>query len=411
VGTAVKKIGVITATIVGMNAMIGAGIFSVPIALGGAVGPAGLLTYLFVIIAVWCMGNSLARLAAYYPQEGSFYIYARQWGGHYVGLVAGGLYLIGVMIAMGLLSQIIGSYLHHYIPGISAYNLGIIALGALTLLNMIGVHISQAGQIVLICTTVFPLLALTGLCLLNGSMANFVPFAPHGWLPVFSAARIVIFGFFGFECAASLFEVVENPQKNVSRALVAAIILVGILYSLFVGSIIFAVPLHYFSDSSATISQILSTIFPQHPWFFELIHFAILSAMVGTVHSMLWSAGSLLTAFLKQAGFALKTRMGGNLGADQLAVLFVAIGILISYVTLKDIDLFFSLTALFIVGAIILSLGTLLAEHREQTPWQKIQTVIGLLTAGIILYFSLESFVHELKVKYTRVDGAAVKML
>ena len=84
-----QKIGVVTATIIGMNAMIGAGIFAVPATLASCVGPAGILTYVFVIIAVWFMAQSLARVAQLYPQEGSFYTYTKQWAGHVGGLIAG----------------------------------------------------------------------------------------------------------------------------------------------------------------------------------------------------------------------------------------------------------------------------------------------------------------------------------
>ena len=71
------KIGVLTATIVGMNAMIGCGIFALPTAIGNYIGPAGIITTLLVAIAVWFMALSLARLAALFPQAGSFYIYAK----------------------------------------------------------------------------------------------------------------------------------------------------------------------------------------------------------------------------------------------------------------------------------------------------------------------------------------------
>ncbi|MFS8506727.1 MAG: amino acid permease [Candidatus Babeliales bacterium] len=76
-----EKIGVLTATIVGMNAMIGAGIFTISSALAGDVGPAVILSFLFTAVSVWFMAQSFARVAQLFPQEGSFYTYARQWGG------------------------------------------------------------------------------------------------------------------------------------------------------------------------------------------------------------------------------------------------------------------------------------------------------------------------------------------
>jgi len=41
-----QKIGVSTATIIGMNAMIGAGIFTIPATMAAHVGPAGILAFI-----------------------------------------------------------------------------------------------------------------------------------------------------------------------------------------------------------------------------------------------------------------------------------------------------------------------------------------------------------------------------
>ena len=47
-----------TATIIGMNAMIGSGIFTAPAAIASYVGPAGIIAYVFVVLSVWCMALS-----------------------------------------------------------------------------------------------------------------------------------------------------------------------------------------------------------------------------------------------------------------------------------------------------------------------------------------------------------------
>jgi basic amino acid/polyamine antiporter, APA family len=386
-----QKIGVATATIVGMNAMIGAGIFSVPAALGSDVGPAGLITYLFVIIAVWFMGSSMARLAQLYPEEGSFYAYASQWGGHLLGLISAGAYLIGLIIAMGLLCQMTGDYLHVTFPNISSFALGIIVLLGLVVFNMVGVTLSKAGQMILICCTIFPILATTILCLLNGNSNNFHPFMPYGLTNVFMATKAVIFGFFGFEAAASLFTIVEDPQKNVPRALMYAIALVGMLYFTFVGSIIFAVPLTFLQDKAVPLSSILGSMFPNYPWIVGLIHFSILSAIMGTVHSMIWSSSSLLFAFLKKFKNPLiKKGIATNAITNHTTILIIGFFIFITFATFKSVDLFFSLTALFIIFAFIMSMITLLTLKSEWQSGQNVKTILGLITAFIIFYFAFE---------------------
>ena len=108
------KIGLYTATIVGVNAMVGAGIFTIPSVLAHDVGPAGILSFTLVAIGCWFIALSLGRVAQLFPQEGSFYTYSRPWAGHNGGIIASMFYLLGVIVAMGLMLQMSGQYLHHY---------------------------------------------------------------------------------------------------------------------------------------------------------------------------------------------------------------------------------------------------------------------------------------------------------
>lgn len=393
----IRKIGLSTATIVGMNAMIGAGIFSIPATLAAHVGPAGILALVFVIISIWFMGTSIARLAYLFPQEGSFYTYAKQWSGHLGGMLAVSSYLIGLLIAMGLLCKLAGIYLHTFIPFIDPYTLGIIILVALILINMFGVRMSQAGQHVLIVCTVFPLLATTIMCLSKASLENILPFAPYGFTNVMKATRIVIFSFFGFECATSLFNIVENPAKNVPRALAYSILLVGIIYTLFIGSIIVSTPAEYFTSSSMRISEVLIKLFPHHQWIITLIDFSILSAIVGTIHSMIWSSSNLFTDIISKMHSATTKKLISNgYISNQNMVLFIGFPILLSYILLENIDLFFYLTALFIVFAFVMSMITLLTLKEEWKNQQNIQTIFGVITATAIFVFAFEGIICEL---------------
>jgi len=392
-----KKIGVNTATIIGMNAMIGAGIFTAPATIASNVGPAGILAYGLVICAVWFMALSLARLAYLFPEEGSFYIYAKAWGGHITGVIASSAYFIGLLIAMGLLSQMAGAYLHDFFPGISAYNLGLIALVTLVILNTFGVVLSQLGQQILIVCTIFPIIVTTIMCLSKASLSNLMPFAPFGYTNVLKATKVVIFGFFGFECASSLFNIVENPKKNVPKALIYSIIAVGILYTLFFGSIILSTPLNLFTDPRIPLSKTLTVVFPNSSWIIGIIHFAILSAILGTVHSMIWTSSNLLALLMKNFRTpALKSLSHKQWFKQYGSVLAVGIAIATSYVTLKNPNLFFSLTSLFIISAFLLSMVSLLVVKNELKAGHKFQAVIGMCTALLIFYFAADGLCQEI---------------
>ena len=385
----VSKIGVATATITGMNAMIGSGIFTAPAAIGMYVGPAGIIAYLFVIIAVWLIAQSLARVAARFPEEGSFYTYAKQWGGPVVGAIAGGAYFVGLLIAMGLLAQVGGTYLQHpFFPTMHAKTLGLIALIALTVLNMFGVVLSELGQHILIVTTTFPLIITTVMCFSKAQLSNLTPFAPYGIRNILQATRLVIFGFFGFESASSLFSIVKDPQKNVPRALTYSISIVGIIYLLFVASIIISTPLHLFTDPRIPLPTVLASIFPTNTWILTAIHISILSAVLGTIHSMIWGSSALLVSLAHQ--------IWGVQLPQRLAVLLIGCGIFGSFMSFENLDLFFNLTAILLIIAFSLSMVTLLTIKDEWKNGKNLITIGGLFTAGIIFYFAVENILEQL---------------
>jgi len=391
-----QKIGVATATIVGMNAMIGAGIFALPITLGSCIGPAGIITTLLVAIAVWFMALSLARLAALFPQAGSFYTYASQWGGHIAGLVSSGAYLIGLLIAMGLLSRIAGVYLHYYFHALSINNLALLTLAALTILNMCGVALSQLGQYILICCTVLPLAIVTIMCFSKAKLSNLYPFAPYGYKNVLLATREIIFGFFGFEAAASLVPRMYDPQRNVPKALTYSLTLVALIYLAFVSALILSAPLDLFSNPDTLVITILGPIFPQSRWLLEIVHFSILSAVLGTLHSMIWSSSSLALSLIK----LLKSKISKKIvscGAinNKTVVLFVGLSILASFLTFKN-QQFFYFTALFVVFAYASSIVTLLTIKKEWRSNQIFITIMGLFTASVIFLFALEGVIKTI---------------
>ena len=391
-----EKIGVSTATIIGMNAMIGAGIFAIPSTLATEVGPAGIISFAFMAISVWFMAQSVSRVAQLFPQEGSFYTYARQWGGHTAGIVASGCYLVGLLIAMGLLTHSAGQHLVRYLPDFTPHTLGLITLATLTTLNMIGVSLSSLGQQILIILTVLPLLLTTGICLTKASLTNLVPFMPAGPLSVFKATRIVAFSFFGFEASASLFDIIKDPERNVPRALTYSLMGVAALYLTFVSSLILAVPLSLFKANPGPASGALSIIFPDYPWAIECIHIASISAILGTLHSMIWSAGALFLSFVKKIHSKnSQFILAHGIMNHATATLCIGLAIFTSY-TIFTNEMFFNLTALFLLIAYASAMITLLKIEQEWKSGQNYITCAGLTTAVVVFYFAVTDIIGAL---------------
>lgn len=392
------KIGLGTATIICMNAMIGAGIFSTPAKLALSVGPAGILSYAFVIFAVLCMALTLSRVAQLYPHEGSFYAYTKQWAGHRGGIIAAGSYVTGVVIAMGLLTQMAGSYLHEFIPSISTPVLSTLLLCAIVILNMVGVKFVQAGQLFLIACTLFSLFATTIICLSFADSKNLLPFTPYGVSSVFSATKMAIFAFFGFESAASLFAVVKNPERNIPKALTFSILIVGTIYMLFIGSILLAIPASTFTDARMPLSLAIERTFPGYSWLAKAIGISILTALLGVLQSMLYSVSMLIKSFISLLHNSYAQAFVKKQNSFQIILIATGIWTLINSVLVKNMDLFFSLTAIFIVFAYALSMLTLVINNLNRTTGQKIVTVLGLTTAGVIFISAFIDLIRAIRI-------------
>ena len=263
---------------------------------------------------------------------------------------------------------------------------------------MFGAVLSEVGQQVLIVCTVFPLLVTTVICFLHADLHNLTPFMPYGIGNVFKATRLVIFGFFGFESAASLFAIVKNPERNVPRALAYSIIAVGIIYTLFIASLIVSTPSSVFAGPGTKVTDILHAILPGHMWLITIINISILSAVIGTVHSMIWGSSALLLVLLKKIK-STNALIKNNVIGHKTALFLIGACICITYITLTNIDLFFYITALFIISAFILSMASLLTIKAEWRSGQNVKTLLGIATGLMIFYFAAEGLWQELFVK------------
>jgi amino acid transporter len=389
------KIGLYTATIVGLNAMVGAGIFTIPSVLAHDVGPAGILSFTLVAIGCWFIALSLGRVAQLFPQEGSFYTYSRPWAGHIGGIIASIFYLLGIIVAMGLILQASGQYLHHYFPDISSSSLSLLSLAFLTVINIVGVSFSTMGQQVLLWATIFPILATIVLCSTKASITNLVPFCPQGPFSILQSTRIAAFSFFGFESAASLFSIIKEPEKNLPKALSSSMLIVAALYLTFITTLLLAIPINIFKHSDGTLTAPLSIILPQHGWLIEIIHFASIAALLGTLHSMIWSAGIFLLTLCKRLRlYSTQHLIAHGYFTEKTSIILIAGSIYISFITFTSTS-FFYYTAIFIPVAYAMAISTLLTIPEEWKSYQNYITLLALATIALISSFALQGILFS----------------
>jgi basic amino acid/polyamine antiporter, APA family len=218
------------AVVIGLGAMLGAGVFS---AVGPAAGAAGswLLAGLVVAGAVaYANASSSAALAALYPESGGAYAYGRRRLGPFRGFLAGWAFLAGKLASCAAMALTLGSYLA---PGM-ARPVALGGVAAVTVANYLGVDKTAAATRVVVGVVLAALAAAVAGMLLGGTAdpANLASPGPgpglHGAL---QAAGLLFFAFAGYARVATLGEEVADPARNIPRAVSVALGIVLVVYA------------------------------------------------------------------------------------------------------------------------------------------------------------------------------------
>ncbi|MFE5404281.1 APC family permease, partial [Streptomyces sp. NPDC056580] len=229
-GTALRRtLGVRDAVVVGLGAMLGAGVFS---ALGPAARAAGrgLLPGLAVAAVVaYCNAMSSARLAARYPASGGTYVYGRERLGEFWGYLAGWAFVVGKTASCAAMALTVGAYVW---PG-QAHAVAVAAVVALTAVNYGGIQKSAWLTRVIVAVVLAVLAAVVVACLTSGHLdaGRLGPGPATGPGGVLQAAGLLFFAFAGYARIATLGEEVRDPERTIPRAVPLALGITLVVYA------------------------------------------------------------------------------------------------------------------------------------------------------------------------------------
>ncbi|HXF97863.1 MAG TPA: amino acid permease [Gaiellaceae bacterium] len=225
-----RRLGLADAVVVGLGAMVGAGVFAA-FAPAAEVAGAGLLLGLVVAGAVAvCNALASAELAAVYPRSGGTYVYGRERLGPFFGYLAGFGFVAGKVASLTAMALTFGTYAA---PGL-ARPLAAAAVVALTFVNVLGLGKTAALTRVLVAAVVAVLAFVVGASLLGGDPepARLTPLWPESGLRgVLASAGFLFFAFAGYARVATLGEEVRDPERTIPRAVVLALALTLLLYA------------------------------------------------------------------------------------------------------------------------------------------------------------------------------------
>ncbi|MEV6322015.1 APC family permease [Nocardia sp. NPDC051787] len=227
-GTLHRRLGLTDSVIIGLGAMIGAGIFA---ALAPAAASAGswlLLALAVAALLAYCNAMSSARLAARYPVSGGTYVYGRERLGPFWGYLAGWGFVAGKTASCAAMALTVGSYAWPE----QAHAVAVGAVVAITAINYTGVQKSALATRVLVAV-VLAVLAVVVVAGVFGthSAARTLP-DRIGPRAVLTAAGLLFFAFAGYARIATLGEEVREPERTIPRAVMIALGLALAVYAL-----------------------------------------------------------------------------------------------------------------------------------------------------------------------------------
>lgn len=235
------KFGLWSIVLLGINGIIGTGIFLLPNRAYALMGPSSLLILLFDAFLAGCLALCFAEVAGFFSRNGGPYLYAKAAFGDFVGYEVGVLKLVVTIIAWAAMAVGFATALGAAFPvfaGDTMKNLiAAVLIGGLTIMNIAGVKISKILNNIMTISKLVPLCVFiaVGLFFVNGS--NFTPFVPtHMADGAFANAAITMFfAYTGFEAIAVAAEDFKDPKKDLPRSIILTMIIVTIIYMLVVG--------------------------------------------------------------------------------------------------------------------------------------------------------------------------------
>jgi APA family basic amino acid/polyamine antiporter len=266
-GTRLRKdLGTWDLIVFGVAVVVGAGIFTVTASTAGDIaGPSVSLAFVFAAIACGLAALCYAEFASTVPVAGSAYTFSYATFGEFVAWIIGWDLILEFAVAAAVVAKGWSSYLGTVFGfgGGTADLAGLqVDWGALLIIIFVtmilawGTKLSAEVSLAITVIKVAVVLLVVSVGAFYIKAENFTPFVPpaqageggsgtdqslfslltgaggstYGWYGVLAGASIVFFAFIGFDIVATTAEETKNPQRDVSRGILASLAIVTVLY-------------------------------------------------------------------------------------------------------------------------------------------------------------------------------------
>lgn len=223
-------------TCIGLNAIVGSGIYLFPGKLAAALGPASTLAWLLTGLLCLPLAFSFAALGAMEERTGGPFRYAEIAFGLRPAFVVGWCAWVTSAVSWAAVASGVPSYLGSFVPALGSGTPATLVSGAVIVLlgalNVRGVKLGARVTNALTVGKLVPLVLFVGVGLWLVKPERFVPFTPQGLGAMPALALMTMFAYQGFEVVGVPVGEVRDPRRLVPRAVVASILLSALVYVL-----------------------------------------------------------------------------------------------------------------------------------------------------------------------------------
>src|SRR5512146_1174183 len=243
-----REMTLLDATLIGVGAMIGAGIFVLTGIAAGVAGPALIVAFALNGVVTLFTAMSYAELGSCYHDAGGGYLWCKEGLPRWNGFLSGWMSWFAHAVACSVYALGFGAYFELVLNDLGFQTphwsfIGpdkLLAVGAALVFAYIDYRgASETGKVgnmvtgtKVIILLIFITFGLHVLLRHSGWHQNFTPFMPHGWSGVVKAMGLTFIAFEGYEIIAQSSEEIKNPKKNIPKAVFYSLIIVVPIYLL-----------------------------------------------------------------------------------------------------------------------------------------------------------------------------------
>jgi amino acid transporter len=413
---------------VGIGAMIGAGIFVLTGLATEIAGPAAIVAFALNGGVTTFTALSYAELAAAVPRNGGGYAYVREvfsapvsfvmgWTRWFTYMIAGALY------ALGFASNFV-EFAHLYgvrLPGPPVVY-ALLSVVVLVALNALSTEASGGAEtaITLVKVAILALFVVLGLPVAR--TAEFSPPFPNGALAVLPAMGLTFIAFQGYDLIATVTEEVENPTVNIPRAILASVAVTVVVY-LFVVFVAIGTlgPERLAAAGETAVAQAAEGFMPTLPVLgtgAAIIAFGAVFSTISALNAVVIGSSRVAFAMGRERQLpATLGRLHHRYGTPFVAVLASAAVMLVAVVvvpigTVGKLASLFSLLGFTIVNVAVYRLRRQQPDLRRpfEVPFYPVTPALGIV-CNLLLGLFIDAETWALAIGWLAVGGAVYLLL